>query len=283
MSLARCVVGHTPASFAGHNVLITGANTGLGFEAAVKSANLGASKVFLGVRDLEKGERAKQLINQRTGIREHVLLWHLDMNSYDSVQRFAVRASSDLEHLNVALLNAGVYSVNFKQSPNLLGYQNWNLSSERRDASNILHTFNDVTTFKSSERYQASKLFVMVITQSLASVVNSTSNGVSVLAVCPGFCQSELSCGHQGIATSILRGLLNMLVLRTTEQGARTLVSGAALGPESHGKFWFDDELHQVSAPEFSGDDGKKLQHKIWDEIIWALKKDVHGLVDVPK
>lgn len=166
---------------------------------------------------------------------------------------------------------------------NLLGYQNWNLSSERRDASNILHTFNDVTTFKSSERYQASKLFVMVITQSLASVVNSTSNGVSVLAVCPGFCQSELSCGHQGIATSILRGLLNMLVLRTTEQGARTLVSGAALGPESHGKFWFDDELHQVSAPEFSGDDGKKLQHKIWDEIIWALKKDVHGLVDVPK
>ena len=271
------------ASFAGRNVLITGANTGLGFEAAVKSANLGASKVVLGVRDLEKGERAKQLIDQRTGKGEHVILWHLDMNSYNSVQRFAARASSDLEHLDVALLNAGVYSVNFKQSPygweetfqvNVLStallallllpklqqspgvsklefvssrrHQVFNLSSERRDAPNLLHTFNDATTFKSSEQYQASKLFVMVITQSLASVVNPTSNGVSVLAVCPGFCQSELSRGHQGIATSILRGLLNMLVLRTTEQGARTLVSGAALGPESHGKFWFDDELHQV-------------------------------------
>jgi hypothetical protein len=72
----------------------------------------------------------------------------------------------------------------------------------------------------------------MCIVQRLASVVNPSSNGVSVLAVCPGFCQSDLSRGHQGIAASILRGLLNTLILRTTEQGARTLVSGAVLGPE---------------------------------------------------
>jgi hypothetical protein len=72
-SLARKVVPHSfpmirffgqkaladpQSSFAGRNVLITGANTGFGFEAAVKTARLGASQVVLGVRDLRKGERA---------------------------------------------------------------------------------------------------------------------------------------------------------------------------------------------------------------------------------
>jgi NAD(P)-dependent dehydrogenase (short-subunit alcohol dehydrogenase family) len=271
------------SSFAGRNVLITGANTGLGFEAAVKTARLGASQVVLGVRDLRKGERARQLIEQRTGNAENVSVWHLDMNSYESIKSFATRAAADLDHLDVAILNAGVYSVNFHQSPygweetfqvNVIStallallllpklqqspglsklefVSSWrhevvNLSDERRQAPNLLESFNNPETFKSSESYQASKLFVMCIVQRLASVVNPSSNGVSMLAVCPGFCQSDLSRGHQGIAASILRGLLNSLILRTTEQGARTLVSGAVLGPESHGKFWLDDELHQM-------------------------------------
>lgn len=271
------------ASFARRNVLITGANTGLGFEAAVKMASLGASRVVLGVRDLEKGERAKELIEQRTGNGKNVLVWHLDMNSYDSIHHFVAQASSDLEYLDVAVLNAGVYSVGFHQSSygweetlqvNVLStallailllpilhqspgtsklefvssrrHEVFTLTPEQKASPNLLETFNNPATFKSSQSYQASKLLVMSITQTLASVIKPASNSVSILAVCPGFCRSELSRGHQGVAASILRSILNATVLRTTEQGARTLVSGAALGPESHGQFWFDDELHQM-------------------------------------
>lgn len=282
-SFGQKALADPQSSFVGRNILITGANTGLGFEAAVKIASLGASQVILGVRDLSKGERARQLIEQRTGNAESVSIWQLDMNSYDSIRSFAARAASDLHHLDVAMLNAGVYSVNFHQSPygweetfqvNVIStallallllpklqqspgistlefvssrrHEAFILSDERRQARSLLESFNKPETFKSSETYQASKLLVMCIAQILASVVNPSSHGVSVLAVCPGFCQSDLSRAHQGIAASILRGLLNTLVLRTTEQGARTLVSGAALGHESHGKFWFDDELHQM-------------------------------------
>lgn len=282
-SFGQKALADPQSSFAGRNILITGSNTGLGFEAAVKFASLGASSVVLGVRDLTKGEQARQLIKQRTGHAESLSVWHLDMNSYDSIKNFAARAASDLDHVDIAILNAGVYSVNFHQSPygweetfqvNVVStallallllpklqqspgvstlefvssrrHEAFKISDERRQAPNLLESFNNPNTFKSSESYQASKVFLMCIVQSLASVVSPASDGVSVLAVCPGFCQSDLSRGHQGIAASILRGLLNSLVLRTTEQGARTLVSGAALGPESHGKFWFDDELHQM-------------------------------------
>lgn len=31
---------------------------------------------------------------------------------------------------------------------------------------------------------------------------------------------------------------------RTTEMGARSLVSATGLGPESHGKFWTNDKQH---------------------------------------
>jgi NAD(P)-dependent dehydrogenase (short-subunit alcohol dehydrogenase family) len=62
---------HPPAdpvvSFVGKTILVTGANTGLGFQAAVKYAALGASSLILAARSLQKGEAAKNEIVRRTG------------------------------------------------------------------------------------------------------------------------------------------------------------------------------------------------------------------------
>jgi NAD(P)-dependent dehydrogenase (short-subunit alcohol dehydrogenase family) len=41
-------------SFEGKNVIVTGANTGLGFEAATKFVALDASLVILGIRNLTR-------------------------------------------------------------------------------------------------------------------------------------------------------------------------------------------------------------------------------------
>lgn len=54
-------------SFAGKTVLITGANVGLGYEAFVKFAALGASRIILGMRSLARGETAKAQVCRRTG------------------------------------------------------------------------------------------------------------------------------------------------------------------------------------------------------------------------
>jgi hypothetical protein len=82
--------------------------------------------------------------------------------------------------------------------------------------------------------------------QTLASsAFNGGDKGPEVIvdAVCPGYCASELSRGHTGFLNNIVRWLANKLVLRTTEEGARTLVSGSLVGEKGNGGFWKDDEL----------------------------------------
>lgn len=59
----------TRVSFNGRNIIVTGANVGLGFEAAAKFVDLGADKVILAVRTLPMGEEAQRLIESRTGRR----------------------------------------------------------------------------------------------------------------------------------------------------------------------------------------------------------------------
>ena len=105
------------ASFAGKIVLVTGANCGLGFEAATKFVTLGATTVILACRNPKKGEAAVAAIEQRTGITGVLRSWELDMNSYASVQALATRVTAELPRLDVALLNAGVVQPHYRVSP----------------------------------------------------------------------------------------------------------------------------------------------------------------------
>lgn len=96
-------------SFAGKTILVTGANVGLGKEAARHFAALNASNVILAVRSLEKGEAAKRDIEASTGCGSDVVkVMHLDMSSYQSVLDFASQVSRECSRVDVALLNAGV-------------------------------------------------------------------------------------------------------------------------------------------------------------------------------
>ena len=92
---------------------MTGANSGLGKEAARHFVCLRASKVILGCRTLSKGEEAKRDIEsttRRTGVVE---VWPLDLADYASVKSFASRAEG-LERLDIVLENAGINTQKFK-------------------------------------------------------------------------------------------------------------------------------------------------------------------------
>jgi NAD(P)-dependent dehydrogenase (short-subunit alcohol dehydrogenase family) len=102
-------------SFTGKNVIVTGSNVGLGLEAAIKFVALDASKVILAVRSIEKGNAAMAAIEAQTGKKGIVEVWQLDMLFYDSITAFVDKASK-LDHLDVAVLNAGVMSTEYHQS-----------------------------------------------------------------------------------------------------------------------------------------------------------------------
>lgn len=101
--------------FTDQTVIVTGSNTGLGFEAAQHFVRLGASKVILAVRTVEKGEAARKRIEESTGRTSVVEVWQLELESYESVKAFAEKAQG-LDRLDVLMENAGIILENFRMA-----------------------------------------------------------------------------------------------------------------------------------------------------------------------
>ncbi|KAK4152617.1 hypothetical protein C8A00DRAFT_34707 [Chaetomidium leptoderma] len=106
----------TKATCAGRTYIVTGANTGLGFEAAKHLACLGAAKVILAVRTPITGETAKLEIDSAAGFFSTsdtttagvVEVWPLDLCSYDSVRAFVKRAAAELDRIDGVIVNAAL-------------------------------------------------------------------------------------------------------------------------------------------------------------------------------
>jgi NAD(P)-dependent dehydrogenase (short-subunit alcohol dehydrogenase family) len=100
--------------FSNQTIIVTGANTGLGFEAAKHFVRLNASKVILAVRTLSKGEAAKASIEASSPLSKTIVeVWHLDLSSHESVKQFAAQVMK-LGRLDVLLENAGIMTGVFK-------------------------------------------------------------------------------------------------------------------------------------------------------------------------
>jgi NAD(P)-dependent dehydrogenase (short-subunit alcohol dehydrogenase family) len=98
----------TAETCSGGTYIVTGANTGLGFEAAKQLVVLGAARVILGVRNIESGEKAQKDIEAATGKSGVAKVWAIDLASYDSVKAFAKRADTELDCIDALIENAGV-------------------------------------------------------------------------------------------------------------------------------------------------------------------------------
>ncbi|GAM40946.1 short-chain dehydrogenase [Talaromyces pinophilus] len=102
-------------SFHGKTILITGATSGLGFEAALKFLQQGVSSLIISSRDYVRGQQTQKELESRTGRRDVVEVWPLDMSSFKSVIEFASRLNSEFKDrkLDVVVLNAGVMHRGF--------------------------------------------------------------------------------------------------------------------------------------------------------------------------
>jgi retinol dehydrogenase 12 len=101
-------------SFAGQTVIVTGANTGLGLEAARHFTRLNAAKVILACRSIPRGEEAALSIESTTGRKGVCEVWQVDLGNFDSVKRFTQRAAK-LDRLDIVCENAGVAKLKYTQ------------------------------------------------------------------------------------------------------------------------------------------------------------------------
>jgi NAD(P)-dependent dehydrogenase (short-subunit alcohol dehydrogenase family) len=99
-------------SLSGKTAIVTGGNTGLGYEAALQFLELDLSRLILAVRSLEKGEVAATKMRKQFP-KAGIEVWLLDMSSYESIQTFTRRVEIHLDRLDIVLLNAGVIKLAF--------------------------------------------------------------------------------------------------------------------------------------------------------------------------
>ncbi|KAL0056754.1 hypothetical protein AAF712_016636 [Marasmius tenuissimus] len=107
--MPRAVEG---VSLDGQVVVITGANTGLGFEVAKHFAIRGPQKPVIVCRSEEKGQDALNRIKTKTGF-QNVELWTVDLNSFKSISAIKDKISQ-LERLDILVENAAIASIDYK-------------------------------------------------------------------------------------------------------------------------------------------------------------------------
>lgn len=93
----------------GTHVVITGANTGLGKETAVKLAQLGAS-VFILCRSPDKAAAAVQDIQHRSGNKQVKFLL-MNLGSRDSILKCTQELKQQIPKIDILVNNAGVMAI----------------------------------------------------------------------------------------------------------------------------------------------------------------------------
>jgi len=268
-------------NLSGKVAIITGGNSGLGYETAVQLLELGLSHLVLGVRSVEKGEAAaSRLRTIRTTAQVDV--WPLDMASYESVQSFARRVESQLTRIDFVLLNAGVMRLEFgtvagtgheedvqvnylstvllailllpvlkaKRAPGAAPSHLTFVSSAlslaaklpTRDAVPLLPSLDDPAAWDRAEHYNSSKVFAHMFLWKLVDYVSA--DDVIVNLADPAWVRST-ALARDAKGALKLFGKLFGLLGRTPKVGASCFVDAMVLkGAESHGCFIMSWKVH---------------------------------------
>ncbi len=108
----------------GKTVIITGANTGIGYETAIDLAKRGA-RIILACRDVKKAVKAAEEIRLKSG-NGNVITEYLDLASLESVKKFATKMNEQEERLDILINNAGIMSCPYwKTSDGLEVFKNF--------------------------------------------------------------------------------------------------------------------------------------------------------------
>ncbi|KAL4801481.1 hypothetical protein BDV18DRAFT_164898 [Aspergillus unguis] len=308
----------TKESISGGTYIVTGANTGLGFEAAQHLVRLGAKKVILAVRHAGPSQTAKQRIDEATGTTDITELWAIDLSSFDSVKTFARRANTELDCIDAVIENAAVatpeqivkeghgivLTVNVL-STFLLAVLLLPKLKESADKYGILPRLSIVTSgigFDVRElweqiredpfvrmdglpveqllnTYPLSKLMDTLAVRELAAQLPLERGRVVINAVCPGLCKTELIRNCSPEFKQATIDLQNQFG-RTAEDGSRTLLAGISFGKESHGAYTSDCQIRNDKVKDWAkNEEGEKWQKHLWNCLVKELEAVEPGSV----
>jgi retinol dehydrogenase 12 len=117
----------------------------------------------------------------------------------------------------------------------------------------IFESLNNESTADMSDRYNLSKLLLLLAVRKLAeALTGSMEKGHVILTIVnPGWCKTDL---FRTIDLGKGQGFGLRLIGSTAEEGSRTLVYGAAAGADAHGKFMSESRIKPESTVRIFGE-----------------------------
>jgi NAD(P)-dependent dehydrogenase (short-subunit alcohol dehydrogenase family) len=229
-------------NFNGKTVLITGANSGLGFALAVQAAKRGA-KVIMGCRSQipEAGEKVKKLSGSN-----NVEMRYIDMSKIDIIHQFVDKLIEDKVTLDVTFLNAasaasrsrptdsgqdelflvnyfsnfilanlllskGIIKPNAEKQPRLIFIS----SDSHRGASAIDYNefgkYFDYGVSKAISNYSYFKLVLNTFATELSRRINKEEVVIQINCICPGPVNTNIIREVPFPIRVILRGIFSVI------------------------------------------------------------------------
>jgi NAD(P)-dependent dehydrogenase (short-subunit alcohol dehydrogenase family) len=273
----------------GRLAVVTGANTGLGFETARALAARGAS-VVLAVRDTEKGKRAAARI-AGTAPGANVTVQPLDLTSLESIRAAAGELRARHPRIDLLINNAGVMfpprqttgdGFELQLGTNHLGhFALTGLLLERMlpvpgsrvvTVSSLAHrlqariNFEDLQSERSYHRaaaYSQSKLANLLFTYELHRRLSPAGTTIAVAAH-PGLARTELT-RNSSPATAVPARLIS----QKAAMGALPILRAATDPGVLGGQYYGPSRLFGARGyPELAGSSGQShdtaLQRRLW-------------------
>lgn len=236
-------------------VVITGANSGLGFYTMEFLVKYGA-KIVMACRSMERAEQAKQDILKNCPA-ANITCIPLDLASFSSIRAFpALLKAQNIRHIDLLLNNAGVMALTkftvtadnleFQMGTNHYGHflltallypmmAKHGRIINHSSAAHILHTSNfpfKDTNLKQTDEYrrwrvygnskQANLLFTYALNRKLSAAGNPKD--IKVIAVHPGYSMTNLTNG-----TFPLNDFVDSIVAMDGRDGAKPQIYGKNL------------------------------------------------------
>lgn len=283
-------------------VIITGANKGIGKEAAKQIAKLGA-KVYMACRSLDSANEAREEIVIESG-NQNVFVKHLDLASVDSIINFAEQFKKEESKLDVLINNAGLWiktkkltNLNVEQTfaVNVLGHQLLtqllidelknvatsriiNVASHYAGGLDIDDINFDKRNYNETLAYKQTKQANRMLTREWARRLEK--DNISVYSMTPGFIPDTELFREQNVVGKFLIKVFALIEGRTIEQGADTNVWLASADKIKGSNGGFFNQRKEEKCKFNNPDEEKRLWDKCEEFLVKAnIKLPVSELI----
>lgn len=291
----------------GKLVIVTGGNSGIGYEAGFALAGRNA-QVILAVRDVKKGEEAAQKIRQ-VHPQAQVTVMPLDLSDLKSAHSFTQTFLATHEHLNILINNAGVMALPARKTvdgfemqfgTNHLGHfaltglllpalkatpnaRVVTVSSNLHNSGDI--HFDDLQWEKSYDRwgaYSQSKLANLLFAYEFQRRLVAAGVDVKSVGCHPGYAATNLQAAGPRMDGSVvslwMMNLANMFVAQSQTMGALPTLF-AAVAPQANG----GDYIGPTGRGGMRGYPEKvRSNDKSYDEgmakRLWSVSEELTGV-----